>query len=410
MLIKKLLTFSFVLAAMHLGNAQTEQLNTITTSVPFVSIITNAQSMGSGYVGVVASDNYMQNGLDQNPALLTNGKKVLGFQPINYTPWLRALTKELYFLESSYYQSFGKHAIGFSARNFALGQITYIDSAGNVTQNDKPKENYLNFKYAFCLSKYFSMGCGLKYIHSDLTNGATVGNYKTHPAKAIAGDLGFNFRKDIYQRDSFRVNWSLGLAFLNIGNKVSYSDFPKKDFIPQVMKLGTLFTLQWKQKNADLFSLDLSYQASKLLVPSPPFYETDSSGNKVIVSGLDPEVNSFHGIIQSFFDAPGGKKEEWREIIHQFGTEARYVTADNKYFGAIRAGYFHEHATKGNRKLVTLGLGFGYKIFRLDVAKLFPTQKNSNLQQTFCVNFSLRFEMEGDNFFKLKREKKAKQD
>jgi len=58
----------------------------ITTAVPFLSINAHAQAMGSGCVGVVASDLYMQNGLDQNPALLSRGKKVLGFQAVNVVP------------------------------------------------------------------------------------------------------------------------------------------------------------------------------------------------------------------------------------------------------------------------------------------------------------------------------------
>lgn len=404
--IKRCIIFSFLISSIQLAHAQNE-LNTITTAVPFAGMISNAQSMGSGYVGVVASDNYMQNGLDQNPALLSRGKKELGFQLMNYMPWRKISESRLNLYESAYFQSFGRHAVGFSARHFSLGKITYTDATGNVTHT-YPKENYLNFKYAFSFSKNFSMGCGLKYIYSDLTNGMVIANIKTHPAKAIAGDLGFNFRKDIYEKDSFKVTWNLGLAFLNIGNKVRYSDLPDKDFIPQEMKLGTLFTFQWKQKSAYLFSLDLSYQASKLLVPSPPIYETDSSGNEIIVSGLDPNVNSFKGIIQSFYDAPGGSKEEMREIIHQFGTEARFKTAENTYFGAIRAGYFHEHDLKGGRKLITVGLGLGYKAFRLDVAKLFPTNSGSPLNKTYCVNLSFRLDMEGNNFFKIRKEKKSK--
>ncbi|MFN5416639.1 MAG: type IX secretion system outer membrane channel protein PorV [Flavobacteriia bacterium] len=406
---KKSIILSLALLIGNILKGQENQLNTITTAVPFASIISNAQSMGSGYVGVVASENYMQNGLDQNPALLANGKKVMGFQVLNYSPWLKGLAPDIKLFESAYYQDFGKHALGFSARQFSLGEITTTGSVGNLIHKD-PNEYFLNLKYAYAFSKNFSLGCGLKYIHSDLTNGATIANVKTHPAKAIAMGFGFNYRKAIYQKKNFKVNWNLGLAFLNIGNKVSYSDSPIKDFIPQELKLGTLFTFQWKQKTNHIFELDLGYQASKLLVPSPPIYEKDSLGNNVIVAGFNPEVNTFQGILQSFYDAPTGKIEEWREIIHQVGTEARFQTQDKKYFGAIRAGYFYEHYTKGNRKLVTLGLGFGYKIFRLDVAQLFPVTKNSTLKQTYCVNFSLRFDMDGNNFFKSKKEKKAKTD
>jgi hypothetical protein len=383
----------FILIANHLVCAQDIELNTITTSVPFLGIVNNAQSIGSGVIGVVASDDYMQNGLDQNPAILGRGKKIIGFQALNYTSWLRELTKDIHLLESAYYQSFGKHAFGFSARLFSLGEINFYNSTTNETFVVKSKEYFFNFKYAFNFNKNFSMGCGAKYFISNLTNDLIISNVQTKAAKSIAVDLGFDYRREIKNNNNYKVHWNLGLAFVNIGSKVSYSDFSDKDFIPQEMKIGTLFTTQFKRVKDKNFSLDLSYQASKLLVPTPPIYAWNSNGS-YILSGLDPNVNSFQGIIQSFYDAPGGAKEEWREILHQFGTEARFRSLDNKILAAFRSGYFHEHATKGNRKFITGGLGFGYKVFRFDIARIFPLDKNSPFRSTFSVNFSLRFDME----------------
>ena len=78
MISKNIVLLSFIILFSTVAKGQS--LNTITTAVPFLLINSNAQSMGSGCIGVVASDIYMQNGLDQNPALLSRGKKVLGFQ------------------------------------------------------------------------------------------------------------------------------------------------------------------------------------------------------------------------------------------------------------------------------------------------------------------------------------------
>jgi hypothetical protein len=56
---------------------------------------------------------------------------------------------------------------------------------------------------------------------------------------------------------------------------------------------------------------------------------------------------------------------------------------------AVRSGYFHEHATKGNRKYFTAGLCVKNPIFSLEVAYLFPTNgQNSPLANTFRVTFT----------------------
>jgi hypothetical protein len=407
---KKIIILSFFISVCQLLNGQT--INTITTAVPFVTINSNAQSMGSGWVGVVASDLYMQNGLDQNPALLSRGRKVLGFQLINYVPWLRALVPDINLVETGYYQSFGNHAIGFSARNFSLGEITFTDNVGNVIGTFKPNEFYYNLKYALNFSEGFSMGCGIKYIRSNLTGGIAVEGAATTPANALAGDLGFDFRRNLVQTENFKFRWNVGLAFLNIGNKVSYTANSEKDFIPQTMKLGTLFTLRWRIKNNNYVACDFSYQADKLLVPTPPILARDFSGNPipdgngyyVIQDGMNPNVSSLEGIIQSFYDAPGGGSEEMREIVHQFGTESRLSLADNRILIALRGGYFSEHETKGNRKFATFGLGFGFSGFRLDFANLFPLENRHPLENTFSLSIGARFNIGDDNFFRFKEQ------
>ena len=245
-----------------------------------------------------------------------------------------------------------------------------------------------------------------------LTGGIAVEGAATKPAQAVAGDLGFDFRRNLVQTDYFKLRWNVGLAFLNIGNKVSYTNTSEKDFIPQTMKLGTLFTLRWKLLNNNYVACDFSYQADKLLVPTPPILSRDSAGNPIpdgngyyqIAAGMNPNVSALHGVIQSFYDAPGGFAEEMRELIHQFGTETRFSVADNRILAAIRAGYFNEHASKGNRKFITLGVGFGYAGFRLDLSYLLPTQQRHPLENTVSISLGARFNLDKDTFFRFKEQ------
>jgi len=385
--------------------------NTILTAVPFLTMDANAQSAAMGSIGVVSSDLYAQNGLNQNPALLARGKKTAGFQAINYVPWLRHLVPNLNLVEAGYYQSLSKNnCIAVSFKSFSYGELQFTDDNGNPTGKVKPIEMAVGLKYAHNISKNFSMGAGIKYIHSDLTSGLTIGNLKTHSAKAIAVEIGADYRLFLIEEKDFKLRLNLGVAALDIGNKVNYVDNQAKDFLPQTLKIGSLLTFIRLLQNENYFAWDIQYQASKLLVPSPPIFSKDGSGNLIsdgkggfqIERGMNPNVNSFQAIIQSFHDAPGGGTEEFREIVHQLGAETRLNFAENKLLLAFRAGYFAQHFSKGNQKRITTGVGFGYAGFMIDLAYILPTTQQNILEKTLFISFGARFNLNKQNFFKFK--------
>jgi hypothetical protein len=139
--------------------------------------------------------------------------------------------------------------------------------------------------------------------------------------------------------------------------------------------------------NAFTFLLDFN----KLLVPTNPVYDPNTGQ---ISAGKDPNVGVVTGMLQSFYDAPGVLesdgtrnvlKEELREINICGGVEYMY----NNLFG-VRAGYFNEHATKGNRRYFTLGAGVRFNVFTLDLAYLIPTQQRNPLENT--IRFTLQFD------------------
>ncbi len=93
--------------------------------------------------------------------------------------------------------------------------------------------------------------------------------------------------RDIYQRDitlfSKDAQLGFGLNFSNIGSKMSYSDGQTSDFIPMNMRLGTAGTIELDNFN----KLSLAIDFNKLLVPTPPIYNTDME----IIDGKDPNVS-----------------------------------------------------------------------------------------------------------------------
>lgn len=184
----------------------------------------------------------------------------------------------------------------------------------------------------------------------------------------------------------------MGAALTNVGSKIKYSGSVSGDFIPINLRIGQGFRVDFDSYN----SLSLQYEFNKLLVPTPPVYQLgpngspmmNSSGQYVILAGKDPNVSVPKGMLQSFNDAPGGKSEELAEITFGTGLEYWY----NNIF-AVRAGYFYEAPTKGNRQFVTLGAGIKYNFVSLDFCYLLPTNgQRSPLQNT--LRFSLQFQFD----------------
>jgi glycosyltransferase involved in cell wall biosynthesis len=140
--------------------------------------------------------------------------------------------------------------------------------------------------------------------------------------------------------------------------------------------------------------LTIAIDFNKLLVPTPPIYASDSSGNPIpgeITKGKDPNVSPVTGIIQSFYDAPYGTKEELEEWTISPALEYWY----NKLF-SIRAGYFWESKYKGNRQFFTVGAGLRYNVFGLDFSYLIPVRANNPLMNTMQFTLLFNFDKVGD--------------
>ena len=328
-------------------------LNTITTAVPFLLIAPDSRSGAMGDVGVATSPD--ANSMHWNPAKLAFTSEDIGAS-ISYVPWLRALVPDI---NLSYITGYKKlddnQAVGLEMRYFSLGDITFTDKVGEPIGQYNPNEFALGGSYARKLSDQFSLAISGRYIYSNLTGGQSAGEFETVPGQSIASDLAGFYTKPV-RMGGQDMDLAVGLNISNIGSKVSYTETSIRDFIPINMRLGTALGADIDDYNKISLAIDMN----KLLVPTPPI--TD---NGEIVSGKDSDVGVVSGIFQSFGDAPGGYKEEFREINYSVGSEYWY----NDQF-AIRAGYFFEHDTKGGRKFFTFGSGVKYSAFILDFSYL----------------------------------------
>jgi len=356
-------------------------LNTITTAVPFLLISPDSKAGAMGDVGVATTPD--ANSMHWNPAKLAFIDDDMSFS-MSYVPWLRALVPDINLSYLAGYKKLNDNeSIGIELRYFSLGDITFTDIVGSTIGQYKPSEFALGTSYSRKLSDNFSLAISGRYIYSNLTGGQSAGGIPTVAGQSIAADIAGYYTNPIRLGDK-DFDLAIGGNISNIGSKISYTETAVQDFIPINLRLGTAIGTEFDDYNKMSFAFDIN----KLLVPTPPVYE-GSGADRDIVAGMDPEVSVVSGIFQSFWDAPGGKKEEFREINYSIGTEYWYA---NQF--AIRAGYFFEDDTKGGRKFFTFGSGVKYNVFALDFSYLINASRaiNGNNPLANTMRFTLVFD------------------
>jgi hypothetical protein len=231
--------------------------------------------------------------------------------------------------------------------------------------------------YSRRLSDQLGIGIGLKYINSSLAKGAVSGSSIYKAGSAVAADLGLYFSG----HDEAGQGWAFGAALSNLGSKIGYTDnAEQKDFIPANLGLGTTYTRVIDESNKVSFGIDLN----KLLVPTPP---GENATNEEYQAYRQKSVVS--SWMSSFGDAPDGFSEELKEFQISLGAEYWY----NNQF-ALRAGYFYEDKTKGNRRYFTAGAGLKYNVFGLNFSYLVPTGSGVNQNPlSNTLRFSIVFDL-----------------
>ena len=390
------LTFSQISNTNQLGGSKiNDEINTVTTAVPFLLISPDSRSGAMGDAGVAISPD--ANAVHWNPAKLVFIDPIddVGFS-LSYSPWLRALVNDINLVYLSGYKRIDRFStVGASLRYFSLGNITFTDDFGTTIRDFKPNEVALDVVYSRKLSDNFSAGLSARYIYSNLTGGITSGGADTKPGQSVATDLSLYYITNSFRLVDKPSTIAFGTNISNIGAKISYTEAAQSDFIPTNLRLGTTLSMELDEFNKFSFSID----ANKLLVPTNPVIGSD---NTTIISGRDNNVGPATGIFGSFNDAPGNVlyddngdyyvekgsilKEELNEINLSFGAEFLY----SEVF-ALRAGYFYEHIYKGNRRFLSFGAGVKYNVLELDLSYILALTQQSPLANT--IRFSLKLNM-----------------
>ena len=375
-----LLSVLFALCVQTLFGQQPyhERLNPIRYMVPFLTVAPDSRSGGMGDVGIATSPDVFSSHWNAAKFAFIDNNSGVG---ISYVPWLRALVPDINIaLLTGFIRIDEKQVVSSSLLYSSLGDIQFYDELGNYERSFTPHEFAIDAAYTRLFSERISGAVAFRFIYSNLSGGTFSRGEATKAGISYAADISGFWNNDISIIGK-NANIAVGLAISNIGSKMSYTDSKSvSDFIPMNLGIGSALKVDIDGHNSLTLALDLN----KLLVPTPPITSLTKADS--IVAGKSTNVSVPVAIFQSFHDAPGGFKEEMREITYSTGVEYWY----NNVF-ALRGGYFHQHETKGNLRYFTLGAGFKLSAFALDFSYLMPVVQNHPLAKT--LRFSLSFDM-----------------
>ena len=386
--------FALFVFPVHADEDGKNMFNPLTTGVTTLGIAPDARGGSMGDLGVATDPDV--NSQYWNPSKYAFAYSSAGVS-VSYTPWLRKLVNDINLAYVAGYWKFGGNdlqALSASLRYFSLGSVPTYDNNGVLQNTVNPYEMAIDLGYSRKLSSSFSMGVVFRFIYSDMGFGGLSSAEDMSGAAAFAADIsGYQTVYHIIGRSECQFSWGFNIS--NIGSKVSYDGGTNSSFLPTNLRLGFSFLFPIYDYN----TLSINFDANKLLVPAAPrqsdyTYEDEYGNTQYDTEAYNRAKDKFNntgsisGIFKSFSDAPGGFKEELREIYFSTGLEYSY---NRRFF--VRAGYYYENKYKGNRQYATFGAGFSLNVFSLDAAYVLATAQSSPLDQT--MRFTLSFDMDG---------------
>lgn len=337
------------------AQAQTDSINIVSTSVPFLRISPDARAGGMGDLAIATSPD--ANAPFWNLAKVPFAKKRTAIA-VNYTPWLKDLGLTDVFLASMamYHKLDDQQAVSGSLRYFSLGNIQLTDYSGNILNTVKPSEFSIDAGYSRVLNEKLSIGVALRYINSRLVVGDVGTGVVYKAGNAVAGDVSLYYNG--ISTEGAGLRW--GVTLSNLGSKIGYTnDSRNKDYIPANLGLGISYARVINESNKVTFGLDIN----KLLVPSAPA----ATGNYIIDSAKLADYRAT-SVISSWMKSFGDGTNQLKSLQASLGAEYAY---NDQFF--FRAGYFYENKNRGNRKFFSIGAGFTLDQMSINFSYLVPS-------------------------------------
>ncbi len=367
-LARNVLMFIFILAVFFNYKDLSAQ-NTVSTGVPFLLIGPNSRFAGMGETGTAIADD--ATAMHWNPsglAFQTTGTEV----NFTHSPWLAGLgLSDLFYdyLAAKKYVKQLNGTVGFDFTYLNIGEVIYTDETGRTdeSKNYKAYEFATTFGYATKLRKDLGVGVTVRFIYSRLSpNDLQVGNEKgSGTAFTTSFDLSAMYKLQSGPK-LLKDKLSFGINLSNLGPKISYVDASQADPIPTQLRIGIAYNV-FKNEGNDL---TLTADFSKLLVNRHPDGTSDAFYKAMVTS--------------------------WKGGLGQIGTTIQSSVGIEYWYGsprliALRAGYFYEDPSNGNRKYITLGAGIRYSLYGFDFSYINAVEENHPLANTLRFGLSVNF-------------------
>lgn len=357
-------------------------------AVPFLLLAPDSRAGGIGESGAGLADNSAA--IFWNPAGIAflSGSEV----SITHSNWLPQFNLDLFYDYLAYRQYIDD--IGGSV----LASITYMDYGEFVrtsSQSPDPIGTFRSFDaaltlgYATKLSNDWGLGFNFRIIHSRLSDKPTENEQGSGVATTVSADIAAMWRPEVLNIPligDMGNRFSVGVNLSNLGPKITYIDQAQSDPIPTNFRLGFAVRVFEDDFNSLTYTLDFS----KLLVDRG-ISNTDQGlfgGDTTSTTKTTERKDFYETIFTAWADQSFG--EELRDIVTSMGLEYWYGEPSDFMF-AIRAGFFYEDPSYGNRKFITLGAGIRYDMYGFDFGyistDMFKDGENHPLSGT--LRFSL---------------------
>ncbi len=337
-------------------------------AVPFLLLAPDSRFSALGESGAGLADN--SSAIFWNPAGIAflTGSDV----SITHSNWLPQFNLDLFYdyLSFRMYIEDISGSVTSSLTYMNFGEFIYTDETspdplGTFSAFDAA----LTLGYATKIGSDWGVGMNFRIIHSQLSTLQVGEEQGEGVATSVSFDLAAMWRPEVIDLFGWKTEnrFSVGANLSNLGPKITYIDQAQSDPIPTNFRLGFAFHLLSDEFNSLMFTMDFS----KLLVSKS---ETVVNGDTVSTSD-----DWYEAIFTAWGDDPGS--EELRDIVSSFGMEYWYGTPGDFLF-ALRAGYFYEDPSYGNRQFMTFGAGLRYDIYGFDFSYISSVTENHPLDET----------------------------
>ncbi|MBS3944537.1 MAG: type IX secretion system outer membrane channel protein PorV [Melioribacter sp.] len=352
-------------------------------AVPFLLLAPDSRAGGLGESGAGLADNSAA--IFWNPAGIAflTGSEV-GF---THSDWLPMFNLDLFYDYATYRQYIEELNGSITA---SVTYMSYGEFVRTGSNSPDPIGTFRSFDaaltlgYATKLSSDWGLGFNFRVIHSRLADKPTEAEQGSGVATSVSFDIGAMWRPtklDLPLIGDIGNNFSIGFNLSNIGPKIYYIDQAQADPIPTNFRLGIAARLFEDDYNSLTYTVDFS----KLLVDKGEAFR----GTVDTTQTQKKRKDFYETIFTAWFDQSFG--EELRDIVSSMGLEYWYGSEAEGFKFALRAGFFYEDPSYGNRKFVTLGAGIRYDSYGFDFSYIttdvFKGAENHPLNNT--LRFSL---------------------